>query len=69
VSQNFEKITTKEFVDKIKSLPGFLGVTDYAGGSTQAVLFDSQSNRNKAYKVLSEEIACAIIFETAYIPV
>jgi hypothetical protein len=68
VSKNFHNITTDEFVEKLKSLPGFLGVTEFAGGQTQAALFDSLSNRNKAYNELSKEIECAIIPQTAYIP-
>ena len=52
VPKNFEKIITEEFGDKLKALPGFIGITDYAGGQTKAELFDSMSNRNKAYKVL-----------------
>ena len=67
VPKNFEKITTDAFADKLKALPGFLGITDYAGGQTKAALFDSMSNRNKAYKVLSEDILCAVIPQTAHI--
>lgn len=69
VPENYDKITTKEFADKLKGLKGFLGVSGYKGGQTQAALFDSQSNRNKAFNILSAEISCAIILETAYIPV
>lgn len=69
LQKNYLKIKSKAFAEKLKSIPGFIGITNYAGGKTQAALFDSQSNRNKAYKVLSEEIQCAIILETAYLPV
>lgn len=68
VQRNFHNINTDEFADKLKSLKGFLGITEYKGGITQAALFDSMSNRNKAYNELSKEIDCAIIAETAYIP-
>lgn len=67
VPKNYDKIITEEFGNKLKALPGFLGITDYAGGQTKAALFDSMSNRNKAYKVLSEDIMCAVIPETAHI--
>lgn len=67
VPKNFDKITTEEFANKLKGLPGFLGVTEYAGGQSQAALFASQSDRNKAYNILSQEIQCAIIPQTAYI--
>ena len=69
LSKNYQKVKSKEFVEKLKSLPGFIGITNYAGGHTQAALFDSQSNRNKAYRILSEEIQCAIILETAYLSI
>lgn len=67
ISKNYEKLMSDEFPAKLKSLPGFLGVTEYK--DSQAALFDSQSNRNKALRELSSEIYCEIILETAHIPV
>lgn len=61
------KFQTKEFAEKLKNLDGFLGVTDYEG-VTQAALFDSQSNRNKAFKELLKDFYCEVILQTAYIP-
>lgn len=68
VSENFEKIATEDFANKLKSLPGFLGITSYAGDQSKAALFDSMSNRNKAYNELSKDMKVAIILQTAYIP-
>ena len=69
ISENFDKITTEEFAKKLQSMPGFLGITPYQGKQSQAALFDSQSNRNKAYNELSKDMTVAIIPQTAYIPV
>lgn len=68
VPKNFEKIMTESFAAKLKELSGFIGLTDFASGQTKAALFDSLSNRNKAYNILSEDIECAIIPQTCHIP-
>ena len=69
VPENFKRIMEEDFVDKLKATPGFLGITPCNGQQSQAALFDSMSNRNKAYNELSKEITVAIIPYTAYIPV
>ena len=74
---NFEKIMTKEFTDKVTSLDGFVAFAPYGSGTegsnyfnsqSNAALFDTASNRNKAYKELSKIIKCAVILETAKVP-
>ena len=75
--KNEEKILTDEFVAMMKSLDGFLGYAPYGGGSecniynspSVAALFDTASNRNKAYRKISEVIECAVILETGHVAV
>ena len=73
--RNFEKITSTEFIHKVNRMDGFIALAPYGGGAecnfynspTVAILFDSASNRNKAYRKLSEEMECAVILETGEI--
>ena len=71
---NFEKIMSKEFIEKIETLDGFVALAPYGSGKkqcnlynspTSALLFDTPQNRNKAYNELSKIMQCAIILETA----
>lgn len=73
---NFEKLMDAEFVEFVSSLDGFIGFGPWGGGAecnffnspSNAALFDSASNRNKAYREISKRIECAVIMETAHIP-
>lgn len=75
VDRNFAKIMDTEFIKKTRSMDGLIGLAPYGGGvecnfynsPTVALLFDSASNRNKAYRTLSEEMECAVILETGEI--
>lgn len=71
---NFEKLMTKEFVDKISSFDGFVSIAPYGSPTKEANFYNSQStaalfdtayNRNKAYNELSKTMKCAIILEVA----
>ena len=69
-------LTNNDFLNTLKGLDGFIGIAPFGIGMDEnfnnsqsiAALFDSESNRNKAYNVLSEKIKCAVIMETAHIP-
>lgn len=73
---NSERIMTDELKSMVTSMDGFIGIAPYGGGRqcnfynspTVAVLFDSASNRNKAYRKLSETMEVAVILETAHVP-
>ena len=77
IPMNFEKTASEDFLHRLEKLDGFIGCAPYGGGEfstfdnspTMAGLFDTMSNRNKAYNELSKDLMVGIILESCTIPV